>query len=117
MTDDTAQSAHGTANGTLGHLPALRDLRAMSPELRTATLAHCLRLHLDQLLQVPPGHRTGPHQPLRNQGLDLLNAESLVRGIQRDLSVPLAAEDLLDGTVTGLAELLAKHLEPAPAGV
>ncbi|MFE2286514.1 phosphopantetheine-binding protein [Streptomyces sp. NPDC059443] len=102
--------------GTLGHLPELPELRAMSEDVRAATLAHCLRLHLDQLLQVPPGHRTGPHQPLRTQGLDLLNALHLARGIHRDLGAELDAQTLMDGTVTELAELLARLLA-SPASV
>ncbi|QGZ49422.1 hypothetical protein GPZ77_14510 [Streptomyces sp. QHH-9511] len=100
MTDDIGNS------NTLGHLPGLADLRAMSPDVRTATLAHCLRLHLDGLLHVPSGHRTSPHEPLRTQGLDWLNALNLSHGIRRDLGVELGAQTLLDGTVAELAALL-----------
>ncbi|MFJ9078388.1 hypothetical protein ACIRO3_24595 [Streptomyces sp. NPDC102278] len=103
MTDDIA-------HGSIGHLPDLSELRVMSPDVLTATLAHCLRLHVDQLLQVPPGHRTSPYQPLRTQGLDLLNALHLARGIRRDLGAEVAAQTLLDGTLTELAELLAPRL-------
>ncbi|MFE9770052.1 acyl carrier protein [Streptomyces sp. NPDC005808] len=100
----------------LGQFPDLSELRAMSPASRTAVLVQCLRLHLDQILHVPPAHRTGSERPLRSQGLDRLDALRLSRGLRRDLGTEISAQALLDGSVAELAALLSARLAPGPSG-
>ncbi|WP_407842028.1 phosphopantetheine-binding protein (plasmid) [Streptomyces sp. DSM 116496] len=97
-----------TPHGRFGQLPDLDALRAMSIDARTRTIGHCLRLELEHLLAVPPGHRISPRLPLRSQGLDPLNALHLERRIRRVLHTEVTAEVLRESTVTELAGLLAR---------
>ena len=95
-------------HGRLGTLPDPATLRAMSPDLRSRTIGHCLRLEVQQLLAVPPAHRISAHLPLSQQGLDVLNALFLERRIRCVLGREVSRHVLSESTVTELADLLAR---------
>ncbi|MCX4408553.1 acyl carrier protein [Streptomyces sp. NPDC059837] len=92
----------------LDRLPDPVQLRAMTPDARARTIGHCLRLELQHLLAVPPGHRLSPGLPLRGQGLDTLDALHLGRRIRRALDAEVPAEVLRESTVGELTALLAR---------
>ncbi|MET9520701.1 hypothetical protein [Streptomyces sp. NPDC002994] len=92
----------------LEQLPDPHALRAMSIDVRTRTIGHCLHLEPESLLAVPPGHRLSPRLPLRGRGLDPLNALPPERRIRRVLHTDVTTEVLRKSTVTELAALLTR---------
>ncbi|GHH88048.1 acyl carrier protein [Streptomyces capitiformicae] len=90
-------------------LPGL--LSAVGPDARARIIEQHICRALGEFLRVPPGHRLSAEEPLGHQGVDLVTALFLKRGLEQALGVTAHPADLLRGeSVRALAENLATRI-------